>query len=176
METSQSPPAYQVYILRMWQDQTASSGWCFSLEDPSTSQRRGFASLEALTQFLQGQYRLGQVRSDQAQVLLTHSIPREDFFNDQIAKHSIDFCLVNLRAGSLGTPCPGRPPARRDRTYRLPWPAMKPGPLPATRTMSTAACHHPGRHHPHPPARGDSSVHLTITSYGQTGISSSRVP
>jgi hypothetical protein len=47
----------------MWQDQAATSGWRFSLEDPRTNQRRGFASLEALTQFLQGQLQPGEARS-----------------------------------------------------------------------------------------------------------------
>ena len=49
-----SPPAYQVYVLRMWQDEVAPEPgcWRFSLEDPRTNQRRGFAGLEALAQFL----------------------------------------------------------------------------------------------------------------------------
>jgi hypothetical protein len=43
----------------MWQDGAAPApgAWRFSLEDPRTSQRRGFASLEALAQFLEGQAR-----------------------------------------------------------------------------------------------------------------------
>jgi hypothetical protein len=86
MATSQSPPAYQVFILRTWQDRAASSGWRFSLEDPRTNQRRGFASLEALTQFLRDQHWPGQVESDQAQTPVTHSILREALSDDQISK------------------------------------------------------------------------------------------
>jgi hypothetical protein len=54
---SSPTPAYQVFILRMWQDQAAPNPgcWRFSLEDPRTSQRRGFASLESLAQFLEAQ-------------------------------------------------------------------------------------------------------------------------
>jgi len=46
---------YRVYILRTWQEEAVPSGasvWRFSLEDPQTRQRRGFADLESLMNFL----------------------------------------------------------------------------------------------------------------------------
>lgn len=47
------PPRYQTYLLRCWQERSQQDEglvvvWRFSLEDPRTGQRRGFASLEAL--------------------------------------------------------------------------------------------------------------------------------
>ena len=49
-------PRYQAYLLRFWQEQREhpdlSGTWRFSLEDPQSGERRGFASLEALTAFL----------------------------------------------------------------------------------------------------------------------------
>jgi hypothetical protein len=48
---------YQVYVMRLWRDKTpseeTSSGWRFSIENPSTGQRRGFSSLEELVAFLE---------------------------------------------------------------------------------------------------------------------------
>ena len=49
---------YLAYMLRLWQvkgDQDLT--WCASLESPHTSERRGFASLEALCKFLEEQTR-----------------------------------------------------------------------------------------------------------------------
>jgi len=47
---------YQVYLLRLWQERPASPGraavWRFSLEDPRTGRRHGFANLEGLMAFL----------------------------------------------------------------------------------------------------------------------------
>ena len=46
------PPRYRSYLLTFWeersQDQAAPVAWRFSLQDPRTGQRRGFATLEAL--------------------------------------------------------------------------------------------------------------------------------
>ena len=47
------PPRYQTYLLRCWQERSQQAEglvvvWRFSLEDPHTGQRRGFASLEDL--------------------------------------------------------------------------------------------------------------------------------
>ena len=43
---------YRVYVLRSWRERGAPDGapavWRFSLEDPHTGRRRGFADLEAL--------------------------------------------------------------------------------------------------------------------------------
>jgi hypothetical protein len=50
------PPTYRAYLLRFWREQREhpdlSSTWRFSLEDPQSGKRRGFANLEALTTFL----------------------------------------------------------------------------------------------------------------------------
>ena len=46
------PPRYRSYPLTFWEERheapTASAVWRFSLEDPRTGQRRGFADLEML--------------------------------------------------------------------------------------------------------------------------------
>lgn len=43
---------YIVYVLRFWSENDDRGGWRFSLEDPRTGARRGFAGLEELTSFL----------------------------------------------------------------------------------------------------------------------------
>jgi len=47
---------YCAYLLRCWQeprsDGSGAGSWRFSLEDPHTSMRRGFATWEALITFL----------------------------------------------------------------------------------------------------------------------------
>jgi hypothetical protein len=57
MQHTQAPaPRYCSYLLRCWQErslrQSAAAVWRFSLEDPHTGQRRGFATFEALVAFL----------------------------------------------------------------------------------------------------------------------------
>ena len=57
MQRPQAPaPRYCSYLLRCWQErslrQSAAAVWRFSLEDPHTGQRRGFATFEALVAFL----------------------------------------------------------------------------------------------------------------------------
>ncbi len=57
MQRNQPPaPRYCSYLLRCWQErslrQSAAAVWRFSLEDPHTGQRRGFATFEALVAFL----------------------------------------------------------------------------------------------------------------------------
>lgn len=48
---------YQAYLLRIWQIKDAGQlVWRASLEDPHTSKRRGFASIEALLDFLFEQF------------------------------------------------------------------------------------------------------------------------
>lgn len=50
------PLRYQSYLLRCWEEADASSAltiWRFSLEDPRTGQRRGFANLTTLVIALQ---------------------------------------------------------------------------------------------------------------------------
>jgi hypothetical protein len=53
------PPRYRSYLLTFWeersQDPAAPTVWRFSLQDPRTDRRRGFASLEALLDFLRMQ-------------------------------------------------------------------------------------------------------------------------
>ncbi len=53
------PPSYRTYLIRCWEersrDLTAPTVWRFSLEDPQTGQRRGFASLEKMMGFIRGE-------------------------------------------------------------------------------------------------------------------------
>ena len=48
----EKPARYRTYVLTAWQERSRDPAvppvWRFSLLDPSTGQRRGFASLEAL--------------------------------------------------------------------------------------------------------------------------------
>lgn len=44
---------YTSYLLRLWLDGEADTGWRYSLEDPRTNARRGFATLDDLVTFLQ---------------------------------------------------------------------------------------------------------------------------
>ena len=52
MDTRNDPPRYRGYLLRFWEERSDHHDgpvvWRFSLEDPHTGTRRGFASLEAL--------------------------------------------------------------------------------------------------------------------------------
>ena len=55
-----SLPRYHTYLLRCWQEQSTQdhetvNTWRFSLEDPQTGQRRGFANLETLLNALLGE-------------------------------------------------------------------------------------------------------------------------
>ena len=51
------PPRYRAYLLTFWEerstDQRSPGLWRFTLEDPRTGQRRGFASLGALMEALE---------------------------------------------------------------------------------------------------------------------------
>jgi len=56
--TADRPPVYRSYLLRFWEERGETrtpSVWRFSLEDPQTAHRHGFASLSALTDWLQGE-------------------------------------------------------------------------------------------------------------------------
>jgi len=50
------PPTYHAYMLRVWRDDTStirpSERWRFSLEDPHTGERIGFASVQMLCAYL----------------------------------------------------------------------------------------------------------------------------
>jgi hypothetical protein len=52
MSIFDKPPRYRSYLLTLWEergrDPDAPVVWRFSLEDPRTGERRGFADLEAL--------------------------------------------------------------------------------------------------------------------------------
>jgi hypothetical protein len=54
----QKTSRYRSYVVRCWQEHSVHAGrekkvWRFSLQDPRTDQRRGFATLEALLVSLQ---------------------------------------------------------------------------------------------------------------------------
>ncbi|MBN1247514.1 MAG: hypothetical protein JXC32_07630 [Anaerolineae bacterium] len=55
--------AYHVYVLRSWREGDAPAGtpgvWRYSLEDPVTRQRRGFADLASLTRYLLAEAEMG---------------------------------------------------------------------------------------------------------------------
>jgi hypothetical protein len=46
---------YQSYLLRLWRVNEGEEGWQASLESAHTGERRGFADLEAMFDFLRGQ-------------------------------------------------------------------------------------------------------------------------
>ena len=56
------PPRYCAYLLRCWESPDQGDGllpaWRYSLEDPHSGARRGFASLEALVAHLRAELRL----------------------------------------------------------------------------------------------------------------------
>ena len=47
------PSPYTIYLLRLWIESEADVVWRFSLEEPRTGARRGFATLDELVLFLQ---------------------------------------------------------------------------------------------------------------------------
>jgi hypothetical protein len=55
----QEPPLYRAFMLRCWEVRSPQPGgptaWRFSLEDPHTGQKHGFADLEALNAFLEAE-------------------------------------------------------------------------------------------------------------------------
>ncbi len=63
MLTLGQAPRYCAWVLRCWEAQgeglDAPAAWRFSVEDPGTRERRGFASLAALTAFLRAELALG---------------------------------------------------------------------------------------------------------------------
>ncbi len=55
------PPYYHSYLLRFWEERGHQpSVWRFSLEDPQTDQRYGFASLDALVHWLKAELNKAQ--------------------------------------------------------------------------------------------------------------------
>ena len=53
----EKPPRYRSYLLAFWEERSQDSGvaetWRFSLQDPHTGQRRGFACLADLVALLE---------------------------------------------------------------------------------------------------------------------------
>jgi hypothetical protein len=53
------PPRYRAYMLRCWEVRSPEPGgpatWRFSVEDPHTAQKHGFADLAALIDFLEAE-------------------------------------------------------------------------------------------------------------------------
>jgi hypothetical protein len=66
MNSSSEHLYYHAYILRLWQERSASPAhpavWRFSLEDTHTRQRRGFGDLAKLVGFLQAQMEAEETR------------------------------------------------------------------------------------------------------------------
>ncbi len=61
---AKKPPGYRSYILRCWETPSLAAGhpgdtFRFSLEDPATGERQGFANIQALTEFLQSSMNAG---------------------------------------------------------------------------------------------------------------------
>jgi hypothetical protein len=57
MNVPVEPPRHRTYVLHLWREHAAqpdrSAEWRFSVEEPCTGQRRGFASMRALTDFIE---------------------------------------------------------------------------------------------------------------------------
>jgi len=51
--------AYQSYLLRLWRVKEGEEGWRASLESAQTGERRGFATLDALFDYVRSQTRVG---------------------------------------------------------------------------------------------------------------------
>lgn len=56
MDTLGDPPRYRAYLLRLWLERgqagPSAAVWRFSVEDPRSGERRGFADLDALVAHL----------------------------------------------------------------------------------------------------------------------------
>ena len=63
MDILGAAPRYRAYLLRCWSEHSPAAGapaaWRYSLEDPHTGERRGFADLAALLGFLRAELALG---------------------------------------------------------------------------------------------------------------------
>jgi hypothetical protein len=59
MSALDRPPRYRSYLLRCWEERgrgrDGAGTWRFSLEDPHTGRRRGFASLDDLVAAVRGE-------------------------------------------------------------------------------------------------------------------------
>ena len=68
-EYPSKPLCYRSYIVRCWQEHSVHAGtkilvWRFSLQDPRTNQRHGFATLEALLVSMQSDLAVEKVNND----------------------------------------------------------------------------------------------------------------
>ena len=64
-----NPLHYRAYVVRCWKERSVQAGvetavWRFSLQDPRTNQRYGFATLEALLVSLQSDLTVDQNDGD----------------------------------------------------------------------------------------------------------------
>ena len=61
MDADRRPPGYRTYLLTLWEEQGrdghARPAWRFSLADPRTGERRGYAHLEELMDALEQEMR-----------------------------------------------------------------------------------------------------------------------
>lgn len=53
------PSDYQSYLLRLWRAKEGEGGWRASLESAQTGERKGFATLDALFEYVRSQTRVG---------------------------------------------------------------------------------------------------------------------
>jgi hypothetical protein len=51
--TESNPPGYQVFVMRIWREKTTPQVWRFSLEDPTTGNRRKFTNLSEMAVYLE---------------------------------------------------------------------------------------------------------------------------
>jgi hypothetical protein len=61
------PRRYRAYLLRFWQEPRPAAEteeWRFSLEDPHTGDRRGFAGLDLLFAWLRDETETGETRKE----------------------------------------------------------------------------------------------------------------
>ena len=63
-------PRYRVYLLRSWEEPRENpklpGTWRFSLEDPHTGQRQGFADLETLVAFLRREIKRDESHAEES--------------------------------------------------------------------------------------------------------------
>ena len=68
-DKSKKPVHYRAYVVRCWKERSVQAGvetavWRFSLQDPRTNQRYGFATLEALLVSLQSDLAVEYIDGD----------------------------------------------------------------------------------------------------------------
>lgn len=58
-ERSEEQSVYQSYLLRLWRVKEGEEGWRASLESAQTGERRGFATLDGLFDYVRSQTQVG---------------------------------------------------------------------------------------------------------------------